>query len=122
MTDLAMDLARGVSRRPGLVIFDCDGVLIDSEPLCNRIVAEELTERGWPMTASDSHRLFLGLTFPDTQRAAERHLGRSLGRFWVDRVIARVTAAMATEATCIPGARDALVATTALGRPGAQRL
>ncbi len=100
-----------------LVIFDCDGVLIDSEALCNSVVAAELTAAGWSMTVSDSHRLFLGLTFPDTQAAAEAHLGRSLGPDWADRLVARVTAVMAAEATLIPGARAALEATSALGLP-----
>ncbi len=33
-----------------LVIFDCDGVLVDSEPISNRILAEDATAAGWPMT------------------------------------------------------------------------
>ena len=65
----------------------------------------------------DCHRLFLGLTFPDIQRAAEAHLGRPLGSTWVDHVIQRVTETMAAEAEPIPGARAALEATTALGLP-----
>ena len=34
------------SRRPALVIFDCDGVLVDSEPIANRIIADALVELG----------------------------------------------------------------------------
>lgn len=98
-----------------LVIFDCDGVLIDSEALCNRVVAAELTACGWPMTTEDAQRRFIGLTFADTQRDAEAYLGRALGDGWVDRVVAAVTAVMAAEATLIPGAHAALRATTALG-------
>jgi HAD superfamily hydrolase (TIGR01509 family) len=100
---------------PALVIFDCDGVLIDSEVLCNRVVAEDLTAQGWPMSVEESHNLFIGLTFPDTQRAAEAHLGRSLGKNWVAGIITRVTAIMAAQARPIPGARAALEGTTALG-------
>ena len=64
----------------GLVIFDCDGVLIDSEPLCNRVVAAELTREGWQLTTAECQRLFVGLTFADTQAAAEAHLARPLVR------------------------------------------
>ena len=32
-----------------LVIFDCDGVLVDSETLSNAVMAEALTAQGWPM-------------------------------------------------------------------------
>lgn len=100
-----------------LVIFDCDGVLIDSEALCDRVVSAELRRVGWDLSPADCHRLFLGLTFPDTQLAAEAHLGTSLGFDWVERVVRRVTEVMAAEAEPIPGARDALLATAALGLP-----
>ena len=98
-----------------LVIYDCDGVLIDSEALCDRVVSAELMQNGWTLTPADCHRLFLGLTFTDIQQAAEAQLGRSLGPGWIGRVVENVTAVMATEATLIPGAREALEATTALG-------
>jgi HAD superfamily hydrolase (TIGR01509 family) len=101
----------------GLVIFDCDGVLIDSEALCDRVVSADLIEHGWNLSPDDCHRLFLGLTFVDTQRAAEAHLARPLGHDWVERIARRVTAVMALEAEPIPGARQALEATLALNLP-----
>lgn len=100
-----------------LVIFDCDGVLIDSEALCDRVVAAELRRDGWDLSEAGCHRLFLGLTFPDIQRAAETHLGRSLGHDWVERIVAGVTRVMAEEAEPIPGAREAIQAVIALGLP-----
>ena len=100
-----------------LVIFDCDGVLIDSEALCDRVVSAELAPEGWALSAADCHRLFLGLTFPDIRAAAEAHLHRPLSPGWVDRVMRRVTAVMATEAEPIPGAREALLGMIALGLP-----
>jgi HAD superfamily hydrolase (TIGR01509 family) len=100
-----------------LVIFDCDGVLIDSEALCDRVVAAELAESGWDLTAAECHRRFLGLTFPDIQTEAQAFLGRPLGAGWVPALVARVTEAMAREVDPIPGAREALLGTTALGLP-----
>src|ERR1700687_1221857 len=44
-----------------LVIFDCDGVLVDSEIISNRIDAEALTSFGYPITAEESIRRFTGL-------------------------------------------------------------
>jgi HAD superfamily hydrolase (TIGR01509 family) len=108
-------VARGSPIR--LVIFDCDGVLIDSEALCDRVVSAELHRAGWDLSPAECHHLFLGLTFPDTQRAAEAHLGVSLGPHWVEQLVQRVTEVMAAEAEPIPNARDALLATTALGLP-----
>ena len=48
-----------------LVIFDCDGVLIDSEPVANRVVAEEISALGWKLTAEECDALFLGMSYPD---------------------------------------------------------
>jgi beta-phosphoglucomutase-like phosphatase (HAD superfamily) len=103
--------------RPVLVIFDCDGVLIDSEALCDRVVAAALAEQGWALTAEECHRRFLGLTFADVQAVADRHLGRRLGDGWVEHVIARVTVAMAREVGPVDGAQSALEGTSALGLP-----
>jgi HAD superfamily hydrolase (TIGR01509 family) len=100
-----------------LVIFDCDGVLIDSEALCDRVVSAELHRAGWKLSPADCHRRFLGLTFPDIQQAAEAQLHRPLDPDWIDHLVHRVTKVMAAEATAIPGAREALQATTALGLP-----
>jgi HAD superfamily hydrolase (TIGR01509 family) len=100
-----------------LVIFDCDGVLIDSEALCDRVVSAELVDAGWVLSPADCHRLFLGLTFTDIQRAAEAQLRRPLGLDWIDHLVRRVTEVMAAEAEPIPGARAALEATTRLGLP-----
>lgn len=103
--------------RIALVIYDCDGVLIDSEALCDRVVSAELHRAGWPLSPADCHFRFLGLTFPDIRNAAAEHLGRSLEADWVDALIGRVTAVMAAEAEAIPGAREALEATSAMGLP-----
>jgi beta-phosphoglucomutase-like phosphatase (HAD superfamily) len=98
-----------------LVIFDCDGVLIDSEALCNRVVAEILTEAGWPMTAEECETRFVGMSFYSMQPQIEARLGRSLGDDWVDRIVDVVTAAMEREVEPVAGARDALDAVMAMG-------
>ena len=61
-----------------LVIFDCDGVLIDSERLAVRLESQIFTDLGWPMTESEAIEHFLG--HPDTliQAELERHLGRTV--------------------------------------------
>ena len=100
-----------------LVIFDCDGVLIDSEALCDRVVSAELHRVGWELSAAECHRRFLGLTFADIQVAAEAQLHRPLGAGWIDHLVRHVTEVMAAEATAIPGAHEALLATTAMGLP-----
>ena len=47
-----------------LVIFDCDGVLIDSEPIANRVLAECLTEIGLPTTWEQAMRDYRGHSWP----------------------------------------------------------
>jgi len=98
-----------------LVIYDCDGVLIDSEPIADRIVAHELSAIGWKMTAEESHRLFLGISYPDICPMIENQLGQKLDATWLPNLLMRVIAAMEQEAEPVPGARQALDATTNLG-------
>lgn len=43
-----------------LVIFDCDGVLVDSEQILHRVFAEMLTEVGLPITHEETTRQFMG--------------------------------------------------------------
>jgi phosphoglycolate phosphatase len=61
-----------------LVIFDCDGVLVDSEPLVNRIEAEYFTQLGVPMTGEQACAQFKGKTVEQVAQALEARLGRSL--------------------------------------------
>ena len=49
-----------ISLNPKLIIFDCDGVLVDSEPISNRVLADLLSEIGIAMTYEKSLKLFLG--------------------------------------------------------------
>lgn len=100
-----------------LVIFDCDGVLIDSEPVVNRVVAEELTRLGWSMTPEESCRRFLGLDLDAMVPLVATALGRPVPAGWKLAVQEQVVAALWAEAPLVPGAREALAAVTALGLP-----
>jgi beta-phosphoglucomutase-like phosphatase (HAD superfamily) len=117
VSEEAAAFLRARGRPPGMVIFDCDGVLIDSETLSNRVLARMLTEDGWPMTEEESDRRFIGISFYDVRPLAEAHLGRPLGDDWVDRIVACVVEVMRREAVPVPGAREALLAVTALSLP-----
>ena len=100
-----------------LVIFDCDGVLVDSEGPSNRVVAEAVSELGWPMTTAESCQRFIGYRLGDVAQAVEAHLGRPLPRGWVDVLRSRMIAVLSSELEAMPGAHDALAAVTALGLP-----
>lgn len=98
-----------------LVIFDCDGVLIDSEPVCNRVVAEALTALGWPMTTEICEQQFVGMSFHDMQPLVEAHLGRALPASWIADLTTDVARTMETEAVVVPGAEAAIRAVAGLG-------
>jgi beta-phosphoglucomutase-like phosphatase (HAD superfamily) len=117
MTDLARQVlrARRVSLR--LVIFDCDGVLVDSEPVANRVVAAELTRLGWPMTGEECQVRFLGLSFSGMVPLIEAQLGRPLPARWADDLEAGLVTVLAEEVELIQGAAAALAETTRLGLP-----
>jgi len=61
-----------------LVIFDCDGVLVDSEPISNRILAEALTAIGLPTSTEDSVRDYMGRSWASCTAIVEERLGREL--------------------------------------------
>ncbi len=98
-----------------LVIFDCDGVLVDSEKLSNRVIAADLTARGWPMQTEEATRRFVGTTLPDMRPVVEARLGVRLPESWQTELHAGIVAALAAEATAIPGAVEALRAVSAMG-------
>jgi HAD superfamily hydrolase (TIGR01509 family) len=91
-----------------MVIFDCDGVLIDSEPIADRVVARELARLGWTISEQEAHDRFLGLCLPDMPPLIEAELGRQLPATWVGELTGRFVEAMAREATLMQGAHAAL--------------
>ena len=99
-----------------LVIFDCDGVLVDSEGPSNRIVAEEITKLGWPMTEAESTALFVGYRLSDVPTVIEGKMGHAVPEGWVEILRGRLIAAFDVVPT-IPGAHAALQAVTGLGLP-----
>ena len=91
-----------------LVIFDCDGVLVDSEGPSNRVVAEEVTRLGWPMTAEESLARFVGSSLSSMGPIIEAHTGRPVPPGWVDHVVARLVDVLGRELQPVPGAADLL--------------
>jgi len=103
-------------RRPAAVLFDCDGVLADSEHLINVIVAEDLTARGWRISAEQARETFLGMAVPDMLPVMEARVG-PLGAAWQQEMSARISRRMETELQPVPGALAALAAVSAAGLP-----
>lgn len=91
-----------------LVIFDCDGVLIDSERLAVKIDVIVLRELGWPLSEREVIERFVGRSARDQQTAIEEHLGRKLEDGWDKRFEPLYRRAFAAELAPVRGVREAL--------------
>lgn len=98
------------------VLFDCDGVLADSEGLANTIVAQELTALGWALDAHDAQLEFLGLALPDMRPRIEARIG-PLPLGWEAALSRRIEHELANGVLAIAGAESALLAVAAAGLP-----
>lgn len=94
--------------RTELVIFDCDGVLVDSERLAVRVEAVVLAELGWPLTESEIVERFMGRSSRDMTTAIEKHLGRPLPDGCEERLQDLYHQAFEAELTAVEGVVDAL--------------
>ena len=78
-----------------LVIFDCDGVLVDSEPIAIRIDVEMFAEVGITVSEQDIIDRFVGRSPEVLVRAVEEHLGHPPPEGWEERGEQRLRAAFA---------------------------
>jgi HAD superfamily hydrolase (TIGR01509 family) len=78
--------ARTKAGRPLLVIFDCDGVLVDSEPLANTSFSRALQAEGLDWTVEETMRRLMGRSMKSCIEICERELGRRLSDDFVDRL------------------------------------
>jgi len=97
-----------VADRFELVIFDCDGVLVDSERIAVRVEAEFLAELGWPLTEAEVVERFMGRTAEYMDEAIEAQLGTVLPLDWKDQFQRRYQEAFAAELVPVDGVREVL--------------
>jgi HAD superfamily hydrolase (TIGR01509 family) len=94
-----------------LVIFDCDGVLVDSERLAIRIEAAILTGLGWPMTQDEVVQRFVGRSAEYMQSEIERTIGRPID--WDTEFESRYREVFSRELLAVDGVEAALSQITA---------
>ncbi|MET9358598.1 HAD family hydrolase [Streptomyces sp. NPDC006617] len=94
--------------RYDLVIFDNDGVLVDSEPISNRLLAGYLTELGHPTSYEDSLRDYMGGAMHRVHDLVLERTGRRLPEDFDDVFHGRVFAAFERELEPVPGAAGVL--------------
>ncbi|MEU8778494.1 HAD family hydrolase [Streptomyces sp. NPDC048606] len=100
-----------------LVIFDNDGVLVDSEPLANSILATYLTELGFPTTYEESLRDYMGAAVHRVHDLVYERTGRRLPEEFDHTLQERVAAAFEREVRAVPGVTELLGELSALGIP-----
>jgi HAD superfamily hydrolase (TIGR01509 family) len=86
------------------VLFDCDGVLVDSESITNGVLRDMLEEAGWKLSADECMRIFLGRTIRSEAERIERHTGRPLTDEWLAQFRERRDALLSEHVVPIPGA------------------
>jgi HAD superfamily hydrolase (TIGR01509 family) len=97
--------------QPDLVIFDCDGVLVDSEIIAARVDAELLTNAGFPIDPEEVAERYAGLTFRDILLAVEKEADVPLKASLIDDEKRLLDRRLAAEVRAIEGARDAVART-----------
>jgi HAD superfamily hydrolase (TIGR01509 family) len=93
-----------------LLIFDCDGVLVDSELLSFQTLCESLAEVGIRMRAPDALQRFLGRSEADTCALIEAEAGRALPPDFPARRQAHLARALRERLRAVPGVREVLAA------------
>jgi len=91
-----------------LVIFDCDGVLVDSEVISNEVLARALTEQGLPTTLAQARRDYQGLLLAEIDSRAAAKLGRPLTQDWLERYERDRAAVFRRELRAVPGVAEAV--------------
>jgi HAD superfamily hydrolase (TIGR01509 family) len=98
-----------------LVIFDCDGVLVDSEVISNRVLARMLTTEGLPTTLVEARRDYQGLLLSEVLERAQERLGRSLAGDWLASYESERAAEFRRELRPVAGAAEVVEAVRAAG-------
>ncbi len=91
-------------RRYQAVLFDCDGVLVDSEPLTMGVLRDMLEERGWRMSLRECMQLFVGKQTKDEAARIERETGQPFTTEWLHSFWARRDVALRERLQPVAGA------------------
>jgi len=91
-----------------LFMFDCDGVLVDSETIAAVVDAEHLAEVGFTITPEEVIRRFAGLTSVDIVEIIESEIGRPLAPGFLKEQKAELDRRLAAEVKAVPGVHELL--------------
>lgn len=95
------------------ILFDCDGVLVDSERITHIVLVQMLGELGWTLSVDEAMGIFVGKMVKDEAARIEAHTGFRLTDAWLEGFRARRNEALARDLIEIPGAPGAVRAVQA---------
>lgn len=96
------------ARRFSAILFDCDGVLVDSEPITCGVLHTMLGELGWDLPLDECIRRFVGKAFKDEAHVIYRHTGPMVGDAWIAEFRDRRDDALRARLQPVPGAAEAV--------------
>ncbi len=99
---------KAIPMRFDAVLFDCDGVLADSEPITMRVLRDMLAERGWAMPLAECTALFVGVTVRSRTSLIELRTGKPLTDEWMADFYAQRDMALREKLRPIAGAAQAV--------------
>jgi HAD superfamily hydrolase (TIGR01509 family) len=91
-----------------LLVFDCDGVIVDSEIIAAAVEAELLTKAGYPIAAPELIRRFAGLTSREVAQAVETESGRPLPETFLAEVSREIDHRLGRDLKAVPGIHEVL--------------
>jgi HAD superfamily hydrolase (TIGR01509 family) len=92
------------------VLFDCDGVLVDSEPITNGVLRQMLNEAGWALSQAECMDIFIGKAVRDERARIELETCRPLTEDWMHAFYARRDQRLRAELQAMDGALQAVAA------------
>ena len=90
------------------ILFDCDGVLVDSEPITNGVLREMLEEMGWVLSVQECYRLFVGRSVYDEAHVITQRTGVPIDAVWIKGFQARRDAALHEHLQAVDGIHAAV--------------
>ena len=90
------------------ILFDCDGVLVDSEAITCGVLRDMFEQQGWCMTLAECMQRFVGHTVKSQRDTIEAHTNQPLTDAWLEQFFARRNERLTQSITAIDGVHDAV--------------
>jgi HAD superfamily hydrolase (TIGR01509 family) len=90
------------------ILFDCDGVLVDSEAITCGVLRDMFDEQGWRMTLAECMQRFVGHTVKSQRTVIEAHTGVPLTDTWLEQFYALRNERLTQDITAIEGVHEAV--------------